>query len=133
MTGSEGGGRRPGREHRGGPAAAVLDCLAVLVIVALGLETIWGGNGLERLVLAIVFVTVVPGWALLAIRGPEDLVTRFAVAVGLSLALGALGTTAMVWIRIWSPVVYFAVVAGGAACCLAAAIALRLRRAGTGS
>ena len=79
------------------------------------------------------FVTVVPGWALLAIRGPEDLVTRFAVAVGLSLALGALGTTAMVWIRIWSPVVYFAVVAGGAACCLAAAIALRLRRAGTGS
>ena len=84
MTGSEGGGRRPGREHRSGPAAAALDCLALLVIVSLGLETIWGGNGLERLVLAIVFVTVVPGWALLAIRGPEDLVTRFAVAVGLS-------------------------------------------------
>jgi uncharacterized membrane protein len=62
--------------------------------------------GVIRLTLALVFVTFVPGWALLdhvtlAAGGPA----RLALAVALSLTIATMSSLALLWLHLWHPVV----------------------------
>lgn len=83
-----------------------LDIAVVLVTTILMVMVTGGVTGEPRVVLALVFVTFVPGWALL------DHVTlvagggaRLAVAVALSLTISVSAALAVLWLHLWHPVV----------------------------
>jgi len=62
-----------------------------------------GVSGLSRTVLALVFVTFVPGWALLGQVRMAAPGTRAALAVALSFTVCSAGALAMVWVGQWHP------------------------------
>jgi hypothetical protein len=105
-------------------AGAVVTTTALLGMVAAGL------TGPVRIVLALAFVTFVPGWALLgllpplkliaadrssAVVGEAPLVTgtaKVAMAVALSLTLCTLSAQGLLWLRLWNPSALLAVLGG---------------------
>jgi hypothetical protein len=108
--------------------AAVLGTTALLGMVGAGL------TGPVRILLALAFVTLVPGWALLglvpplpmtdggppvgdqpAVVGHVPLVTgmaKVAVAVAVSLTLTTLTAQVLLWLHIWNPSALLAVLGG---------------------
>jgi GT2 family glycosyltransferase len=89
----------------------VADAGALLVSGAVVATAFAGAGGLARVVLALTFVTVVPGWALLG-RTRLDAVAKLALAVGTSLAVATLCATAMAWLQLWDPVSLVLILAG---------------------
>lgn len=85
---------------------AGLDAAAIVVTVALMVLVAADVTGVLRLLLALAFVTFVPGWAVLdhvtlVAGGPA----RMAVAVALSLTIATLSSLALLWLHLWHPVV----------------------------
>ncbi len=97
-------------------AAAVTATLLLLV----GLDT--GGPG--RILLALAFVSFVPGWAVLGWGPFEDRRTKVTVAVILSLTICTALSLAQLWLGSWRPQAVFDV---AAASCLGAILAHLLR------
>jgi len=108
----------------------LLDAGAVVVTTALLGMVATGLTGPVRIVLALAFVTFVPGWALLgllpplrpmaddhpsAILGEAPLVAgtaKVAMAVALSLTLCTLSAQGLLWLRLWNPSALLAVLGG---------------------
>jgi hypothetical protein len=107
-----------------------VDAGAVVVTTAL-LSMVAGGlTGPVRIVLALAFVTFVPGWALLgllpqlklmaadrssAVVGEAPLIAgtaKVAMAVALSLTLCTLSAQGLLWLRVWNPSALLAVLGG---------------------
>lgn len=83
-----------------------LDVAAIAVTVTLMVLVAAEVTGVVRLMLALGFVTFVPGWALLdhmtLVAGAT---ARLAVAVALSLTIATISSLAVLWLHLWHPVV----------------------------
>jgi hypothetical protein len=90
---------------------AALVTAAILVVVGLGV------TGVGRLLLALVFVSFVPGWAVLNFVPRVDDAWRVVLAVTFSISLCALVTVSTLWLHLWHPRVVLDV--AGALCLLA--------------
>jgi hypothetical protein len=88
-----------------------IDIGCLIVIAALAAEVALGGDGPIRLLLALGFVSVVPGWALVRRLGLAESATGAAMAVPSSLSICAAGSVIMVWLHAWQPLVLLAVLA----------------------
>jgi len=84
------------------------DLGSLCVIGGLVFLNIAGTGGALRLVLALLFVTFVPGWALARAAGLAGGLTGVAVAVLASLTIGAAASTVMVWANAWHPLMLLA-------------------------
>lgn len=93
--------------------AADLGSLAV--IGALMFMNIANSGGVVRLLLALVFVTCVPGWAVVRAAGLSAGLTGVAIAVLASLTISAAASTLMVWLNAWHPLMLLAVLAAASA------------------
>lgn len=78
-----------------GDAVAALVTAALLIVAGLGL------TGVGRLALALVFVTFVPGWAVLDYVPLGTGPWRAALAAALSLALSTVAAASAVWLHVW--------------------------------
>lgn len=78
-------------------AGAAVVAAALLVVVGLGI------TGVGRVVLALLFVTFVPGWAVLDYVPLATNASRVALAAALSLSLSTLTTVSVLWIHLWRP------------------------------
>jgi uncharacterized membrane protein len=81
--------------------AGALATFALLAMVAAGT------GGLARILLALVFVTFLPGWALLGHWQVVSELSRVAMAVAASLAASVIVALAMAWLRSWHPLFVF--------------------------
>jgi hypothetical protein len=68
-------------------------------------------GGVFRLVLALLFITWVPGWALVRASGLSGGLTGVAIAILASLTISAATSTAMVWLNAWHPLMLVVVMA----------------------
>ena len=88
-----------------------LDVAVVVVTVVLMVLVVAEVTGVVRLILALAFVTFVPGWALLdhvtLVAGGS---ARMAVAVALSLTIATLSSLALLWLHVWHPVALLGVI-----------------------
>jgi hypothetical protein len=78
-----------------------LATLALLVAVGVGL------TGPPRIVLALAFVTFVPGWATVGHTSSVGGTSKVALAVALSLTVCTATAAAMAWLGSWHPVALF--------------------------
>jgi hypothetical protein len=115
----------PAAAIRDVPAAAVRDAAdpldarlligvdigCLVVTAALAVVVLVGAEGTVRLLLALAFTSVVPGWALVRRLGLAGTATGAAMAVPTSLAICAGASVAMVWIHAWQPLTLFVAVA----------------------
>lgn len=87
---------------------------AVIVASALSIAvmTIGGFTGPIRSCLAIWFLFVCPGMALVRLLRLDDFAAELTLALALSLALDAIVAVAMVYARIWSPTLGLAALIG---------------------
>jgi comEA protein len=89
----------------------VIDLVSLAVILALaalvGLEVL----GPVRAVLALVFFTFVPGWAIVTNWTSAARFSRVALSVLLSLAVSTAAATTTLWLQIWPPFGLFFVTA----------------------
>lgn len=90
-------------DHAATTNAALIDVVAALVTIALLVMSALGANGPPRVVLALAFVTFVPGWAVLAVVGPALPGPRLALAATLSLTLCSVIGLGAIWLREWRP------------------------------
>jgi hypothetical protein len=104
------------------------DVGAGLVTTALLVLVVLGVSSPARVLLALAFVTFVPGWAALGLVPPLKLVTltsavvarvplvegtaKVAMAVALSLAACTAASQALVWLQLWYPSVLLGVLGG---------------------
>jgi hypothetical protein len=70
-----------------------------------------GADGPVRLLLALGFTSVVPGWALVRWLRLADSPTGAAMAVPSSLSICAGASAIMVWVHAWQPLVLLAALA----------------------
>jgi hypothetical protein len=91
------------------------DIGSLAVIGGLMFLNLAGTGGPLRLVLALLFVTGVPGWALVRAAGLSGGWSSVAIAVLASLTICAASSTVLVWAGAWHPLVLFAVLAAGSA------------------
>ena len=96
--------------------AADIGCLGV--IGGLMFLNLAGTGGVVRLLLALLFITCVPGWALVRVAGLSGGLTGVSIAVLASLTICAGASTAMVWLGAWHPLM----LVGGLAAISAVAI-----------
>jgi len=130
------------------PAAAVRDAaepidarvligvdVCCLIVTAALAVTVWLGiEGTFRLLLAIAFTSVVPGWALVRRLGLAGTATGAALAVPSSLAICGGASVAMVWGHAWQPLTLLWVLAAVSAAVLGWMLRIQigsLRRTGT--
>jgi uncharacterized membrane protein len=101
-------GRSPDRA-----IVAGLDAGAAVVSGLLITLTSLDATGGPRTLLALVFVTFVPGWALLDhVAMTAGGIPRIALAVGLSLTITVLTTFALLRLHLWYPVALLDVLGG---------------------
>jgi hypothetical protein len=79
------------------------DLTSLGVIGSLMFLNLANTGGTARAILALAFVTCVPGWALARTAGLANGLTGIAVAVLASLTICAAGSIAMVWLDAWHP------------------------------
>ncbi len=91
------------------------DLASLAVIGGLTFLNVAGTGGVLRVVLALVFVTWVPGWALVRAAGLGGGLTGIAVAVLASLTISAAASTGMVWLNMWHPILLAAVLGAASA------------------
>jgi len=87
------------------------DIGCLVVTAALAADVALGGDGPVRLLLALAFTSVVPGWALVRWFRLADSATGAAMAVPCSLAICAAASAIMVWLNAWQPLVLLAALA----------------------
>jgi hypothetical protein len=80
-----------------------VDIGCLIVTAALAVAVLLGIEGTFRLLLAIAFTSVVPGWALVRRLGLAATATGAALAVPSSLAICAGASVVMVWAHAWQP------------------------------
>lgn len=102
-----------------------LDVSAALCAVTLVVLAHADTGGVARLVLALVFVSFVPGWAVLAHVPVADGWSCVALAVAISLTVCTAGASAMAWTGQWHPTVLLDLVGGAS---VLAIVASRARR-----
>jgi hypothetical protein len=88
-----------------------VDVGCLVVTAALAADVALGGDGPVRLLLALAFTSVVPGWALVRWFKLADSATGAAMAVPSSLAICAAASAIMVWLQMWQPLVLLAALA----------------------
>jgi O-antigen/teichoic acid export membrane protein len=102
--GTLGPGRpRPARPVAFPSAVDLVDLGAAVVTVALVLLAALGVTGAVPTALALVFLTFVPGWAVLDYVGLVDSTARVALAVALSLSLSSGAALSSFWLHLWHP------------------------------
>ena len=106
----------------------VIDLASLAVIVALAALVGLAVMGPVRAVLALLFFTFVPGWAVVTNWTSAARISRVALSVLLSLAICTAVATTALWLRIWPPIALFYVTAS--ACAVAITRSLLRRRAG---
>ncbi len=74
-----------------------------------------GVGGPPRILLALGFVTFVPGWAVLGHSRVVDGVSKIALAVAASLTICTATALAMAWLRSWHPFILFYALAAASA------------------
>jgi len=82
-------------------AATAIVALILVTVVALGV------TGPPRLVLALAFVSFVPGWAVVGRSRVADGTSKLALAVATSLTVCTVTALAMAWLRSWHPFALF--------------------------
>jgi hypothetical protein len=106
------GAPAPRLKPSGVPGWLVAADLGSLVVIAgVMFLNIANTGGVFRLVLALLFVTCVPGWAVVRAAGLSADLTGVAIAVLASLTISAAASTAMVWLNAWHPLMLVAVLA----------------------
>jgi uncharacterized membrane protein len=104
---------RPAASSADRAIVAGLDVGAAIVSGLLITLTGLGATGAARTLLALVFVTFVPGWALLDhVAMTAGGIPRIALAVGLSLTISVLTTFALLRLHLWYPVALLDVLGG---------------------
>ena len=93
----------------------LLDACSLVVTLALVLVVALDVAGTERLMLALVFATFVPGWALVTNWSTMVRRSRVAIPVAFSLALTGLAATVTTEPHLWDPVALFYVEATASA------------------
>jgi O-antigen/teichoic acid export membrane protein len=84
-------------------AVDLVDLGVAAVVVALVLVVALGVTGAVPIVLALAFLTFVPGWAVLDHVTLADGTTRAALAVALSLSLSSAAALSLLWLGLWYP------------------------------
>lgn len=84
---------------------AAVDVGAAVVTAMVLLATGFGLTGIVRTMLALVFVSFVPGWALLDHVHLAEGTSKVALAVALSLSICTAGALTLLLLRIWQPFV----------------------------
>lgn len=85
------------------PFMVVVDVGAAVVTAGLLLVVGLGLTGPVRVLLALSFVTFVPGWAILDWIRLAEGISRVALAVALSLAICSAAALMLLWLRRWEP------------------------------
>lgn len=88
-----------------------VDIGCLIVTVALAIAVLLGADGVSRLLLALAFTTVVPGWALVRGLGLASTATGAVMAIPSSLAICAGASVVMVWVNAWHPLMLLAALA----------------------
>ena len=97
-------GAFPAMGHPAFPAIGhIVDLGAALVTAMLLLVAGFGLTGLPRVLLALVFVTFVPGWTVLNHVRLAEGTSRLALSVAFSLTLGTAATALSLWLHLWHP------------------------------
>ena len=91
----------------------IVDLAALITTLALTATVAASIRGVPRIVLALAFVTLVPGWAIVGWLTPVEATRRILLAIPVSLALGGLAATISLWIHAWQPLALFSVLAFG--------------------
>jgi hypothetical protein len=88
-----------------------VDIGCLVVTAALAVVVLVGAEGTVRLLLALAFTSVVPGWALVRRLALAGTATGAAMAVPTSLAICAGASVVMVWLHAWQPLTLFVALA----------------------
>ena len=89
----------------------VIDIAALVLIVVLVVVISLGPSGPIRGVLALGFLTFVPGWAVVTHWASGARLSRIALSVLLSLSICTACATISLWLHVWQPLVLFYVLA----------------------
>ena len=95
--------------------AIVLDVAALVVIAALNVLTTLSISAGVTGPVALVYLTFVPGWAVVTNWSAADRHAPFALSVALSLSITACNATAALWLHLWHPLAIFRVEGAAAA------------------
>jgi uncharacterized membrane protein len=85
----------------------VIDFASLAVIVVLVALVALGATGLFRGLLALAFLTFVPGWAIVTNWTSAARVSRVALSVLLSLSISTAAATTALWLHLWHPLGLF--------------------------
>lgn len=85
------------------------DIASLAVAASLFITILLGTATTPRVLVALVFITTVPGWALIRGAGLAANYAGAAMAIPASLAICAGASTVMVWLGAWHPYVLFGV------------------------
>jgi hypothetical protein len=98
---------------------------ALLALIALSAVTAGvGAHGAPRLLPLLAAASLVPGGAAITLLPVRDPLVALALAIGLSLAIEAAGTLAMIWTGYWHPAGWAILLA----CAAGVLLAVDLRR-----
>ena len=88
-----------------------IDALTLTVII--GIEALVATSTISgaRVILALLFVLFVPGWAILRFWKLPALTERIALSIGTSIAVCSATSTFGLWLHIWKPIPLFNVLA----------------------
>lgn len=106
-----------------------VDVAALVTTAALMVTMAFGVQGAVRELLALAFITLVPGWAVIGRLALEGGIRRIALAVPVSLATCTAAATTMLWLHAWRPIVLFGVLALGSAALINWTLTTPLRHA----
>lgn len=95
-------------------ACAVADASLLSLTAAAVAAALSGTDTPARLVLVLATACLVPGAAILTLLRVDDVLEAAALAIGLGIALEALGPLVMIWTGFWHPVVWGALLAAAA-------------------
>jgi hypothetical protein len=107
----------------------LIDGAALAVILVLGALVILGVEGPVRGLLALAFVTFVPGWAVVTNWRTAAQSSMIALSVLISLSFCAGVATISLWLRAWHPLGLFYVTAAASAIAIGSSLFRRRHRA----
>lgn len=91
--------------------ADLIDYAALAVIAVLAASVALGIEGPIRAVLALIFVTFIPGWAVLTNWNSAAKSSVLALSVLLSIAISTAVATTSLWLHLWNPLGIFSITA----------------------
>jgi uncharacterized membrane protein len=107
----------------------LIDAAALAVIVALGALVLLDVQGPLRGLLALLFVTFVPGWAVVTNWRSAARSSMIALSVLISLSFSAGAATIALWLHVWHPIGLFYVTAAASAVAIGSSLIRRRARA----